>query len=276
MIDTKTEVKLYVESEARDETVAIHEGLMYMDCPECGEKNKLMIGTFDDGGYWYKCLRASCDTHGSFGTTYVHKRQAPAKKDRNTYPVAAIDALTTANRKWFKYDYGLSGIALDNLCAGTYTDNNFHHKRFVFPIRRPSGEITGYLGRTFDKDVKTKALARPYDTHSPMIAWYGLDYMYAIGPGGDLIIVEDQISAARIGQYRPCVALLGTSLSHEALAEIMSNWQGRIRIALDNDATKLAVLMTKRVPRSYLYPLQRDVKDMSEIEFKNFIGFGEH
>lgn len=84
-----------------------------------------------------------------------------------------------------------------------------------------------------------------------------------------LIIVEDQLSALRASDYSNSVALLGTNLSEERVAEIKKSGFSPVFLALDNDAIAAAVRYVVRYRSTLplrLLRLTKDIKDMSHEE----------
>ena len=84
-----------------------------------------------------------------------------------------------------------------------------------------------------------------------------------------VIIVEDQFSAIRASDYLTSVALLGTNLNEERVAEIKAAGLGPVYLALDADAWQVAVRYAVKY-RSELRPqllrLAKDIKDQSKEE----------
>ena len=84
-----------------------------------------------------------------------------------------------------------------------------------------------------------------------------------------LIIVEDQLSAIRASDYYDSVALLGTNLNDERVAEINEQGYNRVYLALDKDAFSLAVNYVRDLRSKLpllLLRLDKDIKNHSEQE----------
>lgn len=102
-------------------------------------------------------------------------------------------------------------------------------------------------------------------TEKGAMAWY----INHTTPG--IIIVEDQLSAVRASRYLSSVALLGTNLSEERVAEIRRTGNSPVYLALDNDAISSAVkyvVKYRSVLPLQLVRLDKDIKDMSEEELE--------
>lgn len=87
-------------------------------------------------------------------------------------------------------------------------------------------------------------------------------------PEGDTcVIVEDIPSANRMDRYFPCVALLGTNFNEEKIELLLDCGIRRVIIALDEDATRKAIRLTRKyMLDTRVLPLQRDLKDESEAK----------
>lgn len=263
MSDVKTEVKLHLEQTQP-------EGLAYMDCPECGGPRKLMLIPLDDGGTFYRCLKASCDTAGSVGSTYVRKEKEKGFT-RTTYPHyqrdPTWDPLEVQDMKFFRSKFALDGTQAQLLCDGYLHGQD----RYVFPIRNEVFKDQGYVARAYD-DRASKAYIRPYTQHSTLMAWYGHDYLYTQQETGILILLEDQPSAVRLSKYFPTVSLLGTNLSDEDARLIEQVWKGRVLIMLDADAAASGMKMAHRMKRASSWVLtDHDPKDMPEATFEKTV-----
>lgn len=116
------------------------------------------------------------------------------------------------------------------------------------------------------------------DTHSPKDLneidrdWVMLHFPSPIR-GKACIIVEDIPSANKVDKLFPCVALLGTHLNEEKLSYLLNLGIRHVIIALDNDATRKAIKLTRKFCiNTSILPLQRDLKDEPEESLKRIIG----
>ena len=105
-------------------------------------------------------------------------------------------------------------------------------------------------------------------TEKGAMAWY----VNHTTPG--VIIVEDQLSALRASSFLTSVALLGTNLSEERVAEIKKAGYSPVYLALDNDAIATAVkyvVKYRSVLPMQLVRLSKDIKDQTEEELAALI-----
>lgn len=256
----RTQVRLHLES-------VQPEGLAYMECPECGGADKLMLVPLDDGTTYFKCLRASCTTWGNSGYKYRKMEDSLPEGGRRTYPKwqelqdVKTDAYT--ERSYFEERYGLAVLAATVLCSGTFVDD-FGRLRCIFPVHDVSYRTVGYVARAVDDNPNYKALIRPYRSKGSLLAWYGHNNLR----NSPLVIVEDQISAARIGTHLPCVALLGTTMN---AADQLTVRGRNCYVVLDNDAVGAGVKLASELGCPYFPLMGPDVKDMKELVFQQFL-----
>lgn len=133
------------------------------------------------------------------------------------------------------------------------------------PVRGYEGEELGVMLRALD-GRKPKAVSH---TEKGVMAWY----INHTTPG--IIIVEDQLSAVRASRYLSSVALLGTNLSEERVAEIRKTRNSPVYLALDNDAISSAVkyvVKYRSVLPLQLVRLDKDIKDHSAEELDVLMG----
>ncbi len=261
MASTHTEVQLYLESE-------MPEGLAYMECPACGGKDKLMLVPLDDGTTYYKCLRASCSTWGNSNVQYRKVQDSLPPSGRRTFPrwedIPSILTACDTERACLRERYGLSDKATHELCVGTFIDD-YNELRLVFPVRDVGFHQVGYMARSlYPLPNDYKALLRPRYRHGSLLAWYGHRNLRK----KPIVIVEDQISAARIGEHLPCVALLGTAMR---AADQLTVRGSKLVVVLDNDATDKGVKLASDLGCAYFPLMGPDVKDMKELVFQQFL-----
>jgi hypothetical protein len=241
-----------------------HDGLNYIDCPECGGLGKMMVGDHDDGSVWYKCLRARCQCSGVAGKAHVTSAPKPRVK---VLPVPASDeepsvAVTCLQQQFWKHKAVLMGHHwAARACVGMVRG------RFILPLYGPTHLRRGTVLRSFTDSPKALTLRHASD--GPLIGWY----YPALDRKRTLVIVEDCLSAARISAEGglTALALCGTSASKEALEEINSYWKGPIAICLDRDAFRKSVTLRRQLGRGEAYALLEDVKDMGTEAFNAWV-----
>lgn len=257
MSDARTQVRLFVEQHQQD-------GLLYTACPTCGKHNKLMIGPADEGGHWYKCLSAGCATFGTtdrVGTPAAAEKPSAARTTYDPYRERKDYAgLTDSASRLLGRRYSLHEDFVGILCTGRVMHS------WVFPVYDMYGRERGYVERASVQKDGPKTLLRPYMSSGevPMVSWYFPKFHREDVP---VCIVEDQPSAARLAQYFPTVALLGTSLPQRALDEVRELTPTRICVILDNDAQAAAANLANSIGGIAIPMFHEDVKDMDNENF---------
>jgi hypothetical protein len=104
-------------------------------------------------------------------------------------------------------------------------------------------------------------------TVQPWLAWYSY-------PAADIVIVEDQISAMRLWQIGYCgVALLGTNLSRDKLAEIkrMAGEVRSIHLCLDADMWQKTAGLVRKYPFLKGHMLRADFKNDTDDNIRSVL-----
>lgn len=231
-------------------------------CPSCGggvSGDRSLSISNRDGALLWICYRDSCrfagssgrSTAGTVSNTSVPSSRAVAgrwiARDSDSLPVEIREMLST------RYSIDPS-LAARGGFGWSATDS-----RLAMPVRGYEGEELGVMLRALD-GRKPKVVSH---TEKGVMAWY----INHTTPG--IIIVEDQLSAVRASRYLSSVALLGTNLSEERVAEIRKTRNIPVYLALDNDAISSAVkyvVKYRSVLPLQLVRLDKDIKDMTHEE----------
>ena len=257
MRQNATAVRLFLESPAFNPA-----GLNYTTCPECGHEGKLMVGLHDDGCAWYKCLRARCQLSGVVGKGHVRK---PTEK-RVKPPAPLPECVCTLSvYEDLRADLAEASVFADMAWLGTFCAGwNQRTGRYVYPIHDAQGTRTGTVLRAYYKTPKV--LTHRHVRDVPLLAWYN---QRALTTGRAIVVVEDQVSAARLGGELVSVALLGTHLSAEGADTINAANSARlpVYVALDADATDKAAAIRAKLRSASVLPLGKDIKNMARSYF---------
>ncbi len=254
----------------------VGENLGDLECPFCGGgssgERKFSITRIDDG-LLYNCYRASCpDGRGFIPTTgylLAGPKPATASKWKGPYrgqflPIEEKDREYFATRFDLGADY-LGFVGVNDL------------NQYVLEVRTMDGYVRGYVvrrgGWTGDipyprtrSTVGPKSRAYSNREHDLLLSWHR-------GTKADskLVIVEDQISAAKVAQAGYTgVALTGSYLGEDKVREIAMAQPARVILALDADATGTAFSTARRWGLAFrslkVLPLQQDIKDMKHSD----------
>lgn len=180
-----------------------------------------------------------------------------------------VNHMPAIYREWL-HTYDLYDACV-NLCGWSES-----LQRVVFPIYW-EGQVKAYQARSLDKQPK-------WIGNSSTQPW-GKKFPYIVCVTGsrkrqDLVIVEDILSAIKIGKYFNVVALLGTSI-HPKLRDFLSVRFKNTHIWLDNDtagiesATKIKyvfgmsnktrIITSERDPKFYSYARILEICDGLQI-----------
>jgi hypothetical protein len=235
-------------------------------CPFCNggdsREKSFSVERKDDGKLVYFCHRAKCSRGGALdaqGSSILHGHaKTKVHKTFNEKTEILPDNKITV----FEKVYGLTREEIINAGFLWVPERNMVYH----PVRGPDGVFRGQVLRNYvTKEIRTyKAFP---DDRRPCIAWFP-------GPKGfdnnEVVIVEDILSALKFSRYHNAVALLGSSMSNEALLEIMQ-WSGKQYLALDKDAITTALKIAIRW--SVLLDIQviqceRDPKYWSNVQLE--------
>jgi hypothetical protein len=225
-------------------------------CPICA-REKLSITRGLDG-IVYNCYRASCSARGFIpdsGVLQPHVVRTTRIGNPYLGEIVPLDVEQGA----------CLGFSIDNFLTARPMWS-LGTERIAFPILSPKGSRRGWV-------------LRAYDGRTPKALTYlNSDELrlshYQKGKDKIAVIVEDIPSAVKAAKYMSAVALLGTSMDEDAIAELQANYDDII-IALDKDATRQAIALQRRVALRFnrvdVVLLPMDLKDMEEKDLCQFL-----
>lgn len=244
-----------------------------VECPVCegGSSREKSLNIWEDGYYRLaKCHRASCGAFAKFPMQSLAFRgyqgsggkqiAAPAPPAEVLRPYTGalydIDAYPNVSNA-FQKKYGFPG---QGVMVSDYRDSPL-----FIPILGPKDQVRGHVEKRglFPGEQKSNRIWKA--KNEPMISW-------ANTPGAlswdEAWLVEDQISALKLAaRGQRAIALLGTNLTPEAVAEIQRKIK-HVTIALDADATAKAFKLARRWGAAFssckVKILLKDIKNDSE------------
>jgi hypothetical protein len=241
-------------------------------CPKCNggnhQERSLSVGR-TGAVLWWRCHRASCAFRGSDtakgggATTHDERKGVVRQFARSAIPAALKAKLSEM--------YRIDGETMDRARWSYTGDYDGYGARVIFPIFSPTGLQRGEQFRSYSGH-QPKAFTNG-DLATNLVSWYRFRKYAKV-----LVIVEDIPSAVRIAETErvDSLALLGTILNFDRVAEIRDEEYTRVWLSLDRDATNQAIKMKrefdKYLPALMIKPLgDDDVKDMSPQQFDLFI-----
>jgi hypothetical protein len=243
-----------------------------INCPFCkggaSGENSMWMGR--DGRYVkYKCYRAKCSVGGQ-----INVRNSTAKErveelggKRRVLETSPLP-LSPEDTEWLKERYYLTDEEITRNEIGT-TKLHCHQveRRLYFPIFRFDRTIRGYTARDTEGLESRKSLSFKWHEEEPNLSWH------VNRQSKKLIIVEDQLSSIRCSSYINAAALIGVTLNKDKVDELIRNGFTEAYLALDADATRVAIKLTLEWRgRIKLRPIQlgRDLKDLTREELEEF------
>ncbi len=250
-------------------------------CPQCsgGSSNEVSFSvTRDRSGLLWNCYRASCSAQGFFPDNGVYSARAKPKTVIKTYK-QAVRKLVDTDIAYFDSRFGVS----ESDRHFYYTDSD----EYVFPIKDVVGLKRGYVIRqpvwkgnpeSPRQGVlgKPKALTFP-DIDAPMQSFYAPPTDCSIVFQDVLVVVEDQLSALKVAQSGVhSVALLGTTVNADKVAEWQKLNPSLVIVALDADATAQSFRIAAKWQAAFLnlrvQILERDLKEESNNDILHILG----
>lgn len=240
-------------------------------CPDCGggsSKEKSMRVTVHNGWLNWRCFRDSCQFKGGYkiGSPVSASQSGQARQ----HPVVELVNLPSHVERMLYDKYFITDHSIDWAGWKYAPSYNKGGPRVCMPILGPAGVKRGYSWRSYNGE-SPKAIITKLVPDTPMMCWYKAS-KYA----NTLVVVEDQTSALRLwDQGVDALALCGTLLTPDRIEEIKAQKYTHVFLCLDQDATATAVKAVawyrRKLPSLKILPLNKDIKNMTEVEMDTFL-----
>jgi hypothetical protein len=279
-----------IEHEIELEAVGLEvgESIGGLECPFCGGgrtgEQKFGI-TRTDTGLLYNCYRASCTDGRGFIPTRGDLLAGPK-------PRAARKKWSGPYRGEFRplkskdYEYFADRFDLSPAYVGFAGVNESNH--YVLEIKTMDGYVRGYVVRrgcwSGDKPrcPRTASIGGPKSraySNNPddvMLSWHKPIDDGRWATERRIVVVEDQISAAKVAQAGQVgVALTGSYLGEDKVKEIASWLPSEVTIALDADATGEAYKFARKwglaFRKTRVLQLTKDIKDLKRDDVEELL-----
>ncbi len=238
-------------------------------CPRCHALGKDTRGNnlavYDDGHSY--CFSCRYYVPSVTTVTSMKAKLTPTQKQSNHD--ASIDFLSE------QYTRTIPPLPLAWLRSYSITDDEIHHynicydttkERLIFPILDGSKTV-GYSSRYFGLDP----------THTRYInKLYRAGYYPIMGGHADqiLTLVEDYVSAIKVGRHYNCIPLLGSFIPLVLILKLI-NLSSCVRIWLDrdkaSDAIKYAMRTRQYIPNCGTIITEKDPKDYTNKEITEIV-----
>jgi hypothetical protein len=142
-------------------------------------------------------------------------------------------------------------------------------KQVVFPVYNDEGKLFATLGRNCSGTGKKWIATGSPHLHPAVYTNFRAELANV------LVIVEDVVSAIRVGEIAPCMPLFGTTTTHSRMAWV-ANHYAKVIVWLDFDAfdkarevaTKLSLYGATEI---YMIQTERDPKGYTDAEISELI-----
>lgn len=219
-------------------------------CEFCGSSD---AGThYEDGGFY--CFSCRKGYRGSAVVGYrSHKTNITEGHERIEFPPETIGYIPEIAQAWLdQYD-----LTKKELSLWRWTS---HQEMLIYPVYQGQ-TLTFWQGRYFP--------ARMPKTHNKGDL-RGLPHVIEPGVAGDrLIVVEDVVSALKVGRHVDCLCMFGSSVRMEWLPWLRKRYK-HVSLWFDYDKRKQAVAVKSRLnllfPKTDIIVTERDPKEYSNEE----------
>jgi len=228
-------------------------------CPKCGSRDNL--GRYSDGSAW------------CFGCGYLEKGTHPFLKSSPntiktiTLPYDADFNYTSIPEKSKAYQWIQQYEITDEELSDYNILYSLSRQQLIFPIYDEDSNLLAWQARNFAETAKTK-----YFSQGPI---HDLIYICGEEIGSDtIILVEDLISAIKIGRSYPCMPLWGSEASKPLITRLKGMFK-TVLVWLDSDKWKNAIKISKScqiygLKAAAIYS-EKDPKKYTDIEIKKYI-----
>lgn len=188
-------------------------------CPKClgGRTKERSFGvTRERFGVLYNCHRASCSFRGFVATAaWASDYQPPEKVRTKRKPYTKpMVPLCEEEYEFFRDKFELTKEQID--WAGWKSGPE--DGRILMPVRNSNGYDIGLTARSYDPNANKKSIAYPDGTDDVWMAYY------LANQGDTVVLVEDQVSALKLSQFVPAIALLGTNFNDDKAVDVASSF----------------------------------------------------
>lgn len=277
-----------IEREIELEAIGLDIGESIGDlvCPFCqgGRTGEQKFGiTRIDTGLLYNCYRASCPDGRGFipisGDLLAGPKPTAASKWKGPYR-GEFRPLTRKDREYFanRFDLGPAYVGF----IGVSERNHY-----VMEIQTMDGYVRGYVVRRGCWSGNSPSCPRTASGGGPksraysnnpddvLVSWHS-PHVDDARWTGKIVVVEDQISAAKVAQAGYIgAALTGSYLGEDKVKEISRYKPAEVVVALDADATGEAFKAARKwglaFPAIRVLPLQTDIKDMKREDVEELL-----
>jgi Zn ribbon nucleic-acid-binding protein len=248
-------------------------------CPECGSKDN--VGVWDDGHkYCFGCgwnenenggslefLRQRLDSFNDWRAENYTEEEKEKKSSVFISPDDLTRDFPPAAKGWLT-QYGITDQEISRLSIAF----NKRSKRIVLPLLDKYGNLLLYQQRrVFDDDP----IPVKYLTTGKVdgMVWFPKQ-LDQYEQQDTVVVVEDILSAIRVGRHLPCLPLMGTNIPPKTLKTLSERFDCLV-VWLDPDKKKEAVKLRTSVSALFsnvgAVLSDKDPKEYPDPEIKNLL-----
>lgn len=231
-----------------------------LDCDACGGVQTLSVTHNSDGTVLYNCFRANCNLRGAVVDKGALVPTEPARAPEKKVWMGPHMPIPSEVDRWIRDEWGIVSPR-----SWHYTSE--YGGRIVMPVLDPAGHRRGWVLRN-DGSWSPKALTF-MEPEEVSLSWYKTH------SNAPTVVVEDIPSAIRASTHVNAVALIGTACGYHKAHEIAEHAPRTVYVALDQDATALAIKLAARYSLLWespqVLPLTKDIKNMTEQEARDLL-----
>jgi hypothetical protein len=214
-----------------------------LPCPVCGVAGSFGIKRAPEG-ILYNCFRVKCGIQGFVPMTggFTYSGDANHKKEQKMNPYRGeLYELPKTIKQWIYAKYGISENVVDR--QGWRYDAAKH--RLVMSGYSYFGYEFVQVAKKLPQSDYTGPKAVNYFNHAdPIKLAYPRPHQDYV-ESDTLVLVEDLISAVKVGTFMNCAALLGTGLNNQQVAFLAAHYR-QIIMMLDPDALNKSLYYSKQ------------------------------
>lgn len=254
-----------IRDEALDMAVGENRSICCPFCEATHEKSCSL--TRQPDGILYHCFRVKCQARGFIGTAVVSatrkKREFERREFRRPLKSLPEDLVGFLGDKY--------GLCREDIQRARFKFD-FTENRLYMPILTEMGLEAGAVSKSLDGRIP-KTLNYFW---SPLCNLHVADSPVK---GGPVVLVEDILSATKVGRQARCVALLGTSLNADGAIRV-KQLSTSILVALDGDTWRSGKSLGHKLKEKYGLLFEnfsvvrlsnRDPKEMTDEEIRSVI-----
>ena len=238
----------------------------YIICPFCqAQHEKKLCITRTEVGYLFHCFRASCGKNGVVGEYY----KSPLKEDKGNKEYRRYEGflLNIPEPLWksqvSKYDISLQQLKLQGIKYAVDED------RMYYPV-------FNFLGYQIGETLKAIGNAEPKNLTNRWCDTPLIHFPTGQRVSNKIVLVEDHLSAIKVGENYQCAALMGTYLTEAGFNLLKRHQLHTIIVMLDGNALLAAYRMANKYGAFAEFkiintPEGKDPKDLSYEQIKTLI-----